>query len=142
MREKDEQYKPGGFSAGLWAGRILLVIMALFAVLHVLVLTGLFPSDMVWGGLADSSPNQLIIMETIALFFTLVFLLIVGIKTGFFLRKYRHTRIVRIGIWIVFAYFILNTVGNFLGETEVEKYIFGPLTILMAILSLLVALRK
>ncbi|MFP4470694.1 MAG: hypothetical protein ACLFPE_08425 [Bacteroidales bacterium] len=142
MKQRDEQYKPGGFSTGLWAGRILLVIMALFAILHVLVLTGMFPSDMVWGGLAEGSPNQLMLLETIALFFTLVFLLIVGIRTGFFLRRYRHTALVRIGIWIVFAYFILNAIGNFLGETDIEKYVFGPLTILMAVLSLLVALRK
>lgn len=140
MEEKDKQATPGRSNLGKNAGRLLLIVMALFAVLHVLVMTGVFPTGIVWGGL--TADGQFIVLELVSLFFTLVFILIVGIRIGFFLRKWQSTRLVMIGIWIIFGYFILNSIGNFLAATDVEKFVFGPLTVFMAVLALLIARKK
>jgi len=123
-----------------WAGRILLVLTGLLALFHVLVLSGYVPADIVWGGEAGDSRETLIILEIVALCVTILFMIITAAKMRQ-IRTGASRKIIDAGMWAVFVYFVLNTAGNLASGVTAEKLIFTPLTILMALLALRLALE-
>lgn len=123
------------------AGSVLLIALALLAILHVLILFKVVPSGIVWGGQIGGSPGNLVVLETIALLVTLLFALIVAVKAGF-VRTTRLKRAAGPGMWLVFAYFALNTIGNLASGVSTERLLFAPITILLALLALRLALEK
>ncbi len=122
-------------------GGILLLALALLAILHVLILFGIVPAGIAWGGQVGGSPGNLVVLETIALLVTLLFALIVAVKASF-IRTIRFKRAAGLGIWLVFVYFVLNTVGNLASGVTAERLLFAPITILLAVLALRMALEK
>jgi len=123
------------------AGNILLAAMGLLLVLHVLVLFKVISADIVWGGQINSSSTNLIALEIIALSVTLLFLLIIAAKTGY-IKSGKFSGVVNIGIWIVFAYLILNTLGNLASGVSFESLVFAPITIILAFCALRLAIDK
>lgn len=84
--------------------------------------------------------NDILVMEGVSIGINLLLLGIV------FLRfKIRNNDTIvqklRIAFWLFFGLFSLNTLGNLFAETLTETLIFTPLTILLAVLSLRLALK-
>jgi hypothetical protein len=50
--------------------------------------------------------------------------------------------IIRVSAWVVTGYMVLNTLGNFASVSPVERFLFGPMTIVMAVTSLIVAASR
>ena len=123
------------------AGNILLVALGLLALFHILVLLGVIPADIVWGGMVQGVPSNLVTLETLALLLTLLFILIIAAKTGY-VQAGRLSSAVNIGVWLIFAYLLLNTLGNLASGVSFEKLIFAPITILLALCALRLALEK
>ena len=123
------------------AGKILLVAFILMLVLHVLILLQVVPANIVWGGQINDEQSNLLQLEIVAITLTLIFSGIVAQKLKF-LNIGERKRVVNIGVWIVFAYLILNTLGNFASGVTAETLLFGPLTIVMAFCALRLALEK
>jgi hypothetical protein len=123
------------------AGNILLVALGLLALFHILVLLGVIPADIVWGGMVRGVPSNLVTLETVALLLTLLFILIIAAKTGY-VQAGRLSSAVNIGVWLIFAYLLLNTLGNLASGVSFEKLIFAPITILLALCALRLALEK
>jgi len=123
------------------AGSVLLIALVLLAILHVLILFQVVPPGIVWGGQLGGSPGNLVVLETIALLVTLFFALIIAVKAGF-IRTTRFKRAAGLGMWLVFAYFVLNTFGNLASGVSTERLLFAPITILLAVLALRLALEK
>ena len=65
------------------AGNVLLISLGLLAIFHILVLTKLVPSNIVWGGQIQGSATNLLTLETISLLATLVFVMIIAIKMNY-----------------------------------------------------------
>ncbi len=124
------------------AANILLAIMALFELMHVLILVGIVPSSIVWGGRMDASGSSVVLLEGIAFVVMLLFMLIVAIKAGYIKAGKILKRIVDITVWVLFVYFLLNTVGNFASHSFVEQWVFSPVTIIMAVLTLRLAIER
>jgi len=124
-----------------YAGLILLVSFSLLFVFHVLVMTGIVQPGVVWGGHVESSRTNLILFELVALAVTLLFLFFIAVKTGL-LNLPVFTKIASLGMWIVFAYMLLNTAANLASGVFLEKIVFAPLTILLALCALRLALEK
>jgi hypothetical protein len=123
------------------AGKILLWALGLLAAFHVLGLLRVVPSDIVWGGQIGGSAANLMTLEIISLVITLLFAAIVAAKMGYILAgKFRA--LVAVGVWIVFAYMILNLVGNLASAVSFENLIFAPITLIMAFLALRLAIEK
>ena len=127
-------------TAGL-AGNILLAAMGLLLVLHVLLLFKVVPADIVWGGQINSSSTNLTALEIIAVSVTLLFLLIIAVKTGY-IKSGKFSGVINTGIWIVFAYLILNTLGNLASGVSFENLVFAPITIILAFCALRLAIDK
>ena len=53
-----------------------------------------------------------------------------------------NPKVIQTALWIMVAFFIFNTIGNFLSVNEFEKLVFTPVTIILSLLSLRLALSK
>lgn len=120
------------------AGNILLVLFGMLFVFHLLVLTGVIPYNIVWAG-KIANKTDLIKMETISLVVLILASLVITLRMEY-LRLGISPLIIRIGIWILFVFFVLNTLGNLTAVSPIEKYGFGLLTILISILLLKLAI--
>ena len=123
------------------AGNILLVALGLLAIIHILILLNLLPSNIVWGGQIGDSPTKLVMLEIIALLVTALFAIIIAAKIGYF-KADKYRRAINIGAWVVFAYLVLNTIGNLASGVSFENLVFAPITILLALFAFRLAIEK
>lgn len=109
-------------------------ILSLIILFHGLILTGVIPFDIVWGGrLANRA--QMLRMEAVSIALNLLMLAVVGIRAGL-LGKGTPPRITTAALWIMAVLFGLNTVGNLLAQNSLETIIFTPLTLILCVLCL------
>lgn len=123
------------------AGNILIVALGLLMIFHVLVLLGFLPSNIVWGGQAAGSPANLRALELVALLVTLLFGILAAAKLDY-IKLGRFRIIATVGMWIVFAYLLLNTAGNLASAVGLESILFAPVTLILALCALRLAIEK
>ena len=123
-----------------FAGNALLVIFLAFFVFHILVLFEVIPHHIVWAGKINT-PADLVRLETVSLLILLVSALLVAMKMRY-VRWLQGNKIVDVGMWILFGLFVLNSLANFTAPNPIEKYGFGLITILIALLCLRLALSS
>jgi hypothetical protein len=99
------------------------------------------PSNIVWGGQIKGPANNLIVLELIALVVTFIFAIIIAAKMDY-IKASRFIKAVNIGVWVIFAYLILNTLGNLASGVSFENLIFAPITLVLAFCSLRLAIEK
>jgi hypothetical protein len=115
----------------------LLAILSLFVILHLMLLFRLLPYDLVWGGRAAGTV-ELTVLELIALFINLLMLGVVAVRAGI-VRLPAGPIFLKIVFWIMFLFFLLNTVGNLVSDNRLEQLVFAPLTLLLALFCLRLA---
>jgi len=115
----------------------LLVILSLMVVFHTMIIVGVIPFEMVWGGRLNSYPEMLR-FEAISITLNLIMIAVVAIYAGF-LKLNIPADILKIALWAMFTLFLMNTVGNFFSINFYEKIIFTPLTFILSFLSLKLA---
>jgi hypothetical protein len=123
------------------AGNILLASLGLLFIFHVLVLLGILPAGIVWGGQIRGAQANLLTLESAALLVTLLFIVIVAAKIGY-IRADKLSGIVNIGVWLIFAFLLLNTLGNLASGVSFENLIAAPITIFLALCALRLAIEK
>ena len=118
----------------------LLTIISLTIVFHVLVVLGVVPFQIVWGGrLQDRS--QMLAFEAVSMGINLLMLAIVCVRAGV-IRINVHPTLTRVIFWAMFGLFLLNTVGNIFSNNSLERIIFTPLTLILSIFCLRVAVSR
>ena len=122
------------------AGRILMISMVGLIVMHLLILFQVIPCQMVWGGQIEDT-TSLLLFETVALVVTILFLITIGLKIGY-IRTQGLKKVAHIGVWIMFIYFVLNIIGNLTSSSAIEIMIFTPITVVLSLLSLRLAVEK
>ena len=123
------------------AGNILLAAMGLLFVFHILVLLKVIPADIVWGGRIQGVPSNLFTLEIVSLLVTLLFMLIIAAKIGY-IQAGKLLGAVNIGVWLILAYLILNTLGNFASGVSFENLIAAPITVILALCAFRLAIEK
>lgn len=121
------------------AGNILLAALGSLLVFHILVLLKIIPATMMWGGQATS--ENLVMLETIAIAVTLFFGLVIAAKTGY-VNAGKFSGAVNILVWIIFAFLLLNMLGNLASGVSAENFIFAPITLVLALCALRLTLEK
>lgn len=121
------------------AGNVLLVSLGLLLVFHFLVLLKVIPAGILWGGRA--TPDNLVSLELVALFVTLFFGFVIAAKTGY-IKAGNWSRVVTVLVWIVFAFLLLNTLGNLASGVTTENALFAPITLVLAFFALRLAIEK
>jgi hypothetical protein len=109
--------------------RIIGSILALFALFHVLILLGLIPYNVVWGGKLTSHAGMLK-YEAISLAVTLFMLAIVAIRAGIIPLRLPHLAL-RMVFGTMFLLFLLNSLGNATAVSLVER-LLTPFTLILA----------
>ncbi|WP_224995524.1 hypothetical protein [Cesiribacter sp. SM1] len=118
----------------------ILIILSLIVVFHLLVMLGIIPFEIVWGGrLKDAS--QMLVFEAVSVVLNLLMLAVVGTHAGI-LKVKLNRMVIKTALWAMFLLFLLNTVGNLFSNNELEKMLFTPLTLLLSLFSLRLALSK
>ncbi len=115
----------------------LLLIFSITLVFHLLVIMGLLPYDMIWGGMLESR-QQLFLFELFSIAVTLLFFWVVLAKSDL-VRFNLSPRLSKGVLWAMVALFALNTVGNLLSLSSLEKILFTPVTILLTWFSFVLA---
>ena len=113
----------------------LLVAVILF---HLCIILKIVPYEITWGGRLKND-FEMYIFESISVIINLFLLLILLIK-GNYIREFISMKIVNITLWIFFILFGLNTIGNIIAKTYFEKF-FTLLTLAFSIL-IWIILRK
>jgi hypothetical protein len=118
----------------------LLVLLSLVVGFHLLVLTGVIPYQIVWGGRLKTQ-EQMLRFEVVSVLLNLLMLAVVGVKARV-LKWAIPPVIIKVGLWVMGGLFLANTVGNLFSTNEFEKLVFTPLTLLLALFSLRLAMSK
>jgi hypothetical protein len=123
------------------AGYILLGSLGLLFVFHVLVLLGVVPADIVWGGMIQDTQTNLVTLEVIALLVTGLFMLVIAAKLGY-MQVGKFSGIINIGVWFIFVFLLLNTLGNLASGVSLENLVFAPITIILAFCAFRLAIDR
>jgi hypothetical protein len=98
---------------------------------HICIIIKIIPYDITWGGRLQND-TEMYVFEAISILINVFLSWILLMKGN--LVKYKFSNQVVNGIlWIFFAIFILNTIGNIFAKTFFEKF-FALLTGLSALL--------
>lgn len=122
------------------AQNTMLVVFSLVLLFHFLVLSGIIPFDMVWGGRLKNR-EQMIRFEIISLLINGVMMAVVLANAGVIQLALPHW-LLQLAFWAMAVLFLLNTVGNLLSTSPLEKAIFTPITLLLFLCSLRLALSR
>jgi hypothetical protein len=119
---------------------VVIAILSLVVAFHMLVVLEVIPFRIVWGGrLQDRS--EMLLFEITSIILNLFMLAIVFLQSS--LSRFKLNRaFAKICLWLMFLLFLLNTVGNILSKNEMERLLFTPLTMLLAVLCFRLAADK
>ncbi|MFP4548526.1 MAG: hypothetical protein ACLFQM_10365 [Fidelibacterota bacterium] len=115
----------------------LLIIFSITLVFHLLIVMGLLPCNMIWGGRLESRP-QLLLFELFSIAVTLLFFWVVLAKSEL-VRFSLSPGLSKGVLWAMVVLFALNTVGNLLSLSSLEKILFTPVTIILTWFSFVLA---
>jgi hypothetical protein len=116
----------------------MIILLSFVMVFHLLVIIGIIPFSIVWGGrLKDAS--QMRIFEIFSIITNSIFLSVIGVKAGILKWKIKPL-LIKIGLYLMSFMFMLNTLGNLMSKNTFEKVVFTPLTLISAFLCLLLAI--
>lgn len=79
--------------------------------------------------------------EIVSILINMVMIAVVAIYAGYLNLKI-NPKIIKVTLWIMVVLFLLNTIGNLFSNNEMEKIIFTPITLLLAIFCLRLAMEK
>jgi len=116
----------------------LIVILSFFLVLHICILTKIIPYKNVWGGRLNSD-KEMYQFEIVSILVNLFLLFIILVQSEF-LSIHFPKSMMSILLWTMTVLFLLNTYGNIISKSKIEQKVFTPITIILAIFSLILAL--
>ncbi len=121
-------------------GSAIGIITIVFGLFHLLVLIGVVPDTIVWGG-RITDRQKLIVMETVSLI-TIVLVGVLSFVHGRMITAENGSMVLRIVMWVFAALFLANTVGNLFAKTAFERFAFTPVTAVLTFLTLRLVLLK
>lgn len=122
------------------AAKGILIILTIMLLFHILVLTGIIPFEIVWGGRLRNR-EEMLVFESFSTGINLLIVLITAVHTGYISLRL-NKRLTQIFIGLMAVLFLFNTLGNLLAIDPLEKFIFTPLTLVLALLCYRVASEK
>lgn len=106
------------------SANIVLGVHAFLVIMHLLIIAGLLPAEIVWGGRMgeEMDGSQFLLLESVAISVLLLFSIPVYYKRRNLLTgQGEKSRIINIFLWAISIYYVLNTVGNLLSVTLFEQ---------------------
>lgn len=119
------------------AGFIMLILFSLILVFHLLVLSGVIPYTIAWGGRLKSE-EEMLVFESVSILLNTFMMMVVAARSTFLIVPINRKVITGI-LWGMSLLFAVNTVGNLFAISNWETIIFTPITAILSILSLRLA---
>lgn len=113
------------------AVRAMLLLPAIIIGFHLLIIAGIIPYSIVWGGRLTNNAEMLR-FESISIAINLLVMLVVAMEAGY-IRQLIPPKVTTVLLWALFGLFVANTVANLFSVTTFEKVVFTPLTLLFAL---------
>lgn len=110
--------------------RLMILLVSAVTAFHVCLILKLIPYDIAWGGRLKSD-KEMYMFEAISILVNFFLFAVLLIK-GNYLKLRINEKIVNAILWVFFAIFILNTIGNLLAKTNFEK-VFGIVTLILVV---------
>ncbi|MCE1201275.1 MAG: hypothetical protein LWX09_04145 [Bacteroidia bacterium] len=107
------------------------ILLIVAAGIHLGVLVGILPQEIVWGSRIKSR-RQLHNLGGVSLLANLFFLWVV-LQAGGFVNVFFNSLVLKIILWLMTALFALNVLGNLSSPNKTERLIFTPLALLLAV---------
>lgn len=121
------------------ATKILLTLLLAVSLFHVLILVKIIPYEITWGGRLKND-SEMYVFETFSLVVNLFLMLVLLMKANY-VKRFFAVKAINIILWIFVVLFALNTLGNLLAKTTLEK-LFAVITLLFSILIALILKAK
>ena len=118
----------------------ILILLSLLLLLHLAILLKIIPYKLVWGGRLKSD-KDMYRFEIISIVMTAVFLFVVLVQAGI-LPLDLPKRLITYALWLMAGLFLLNTLGNAVSKNKLEQRLFTPVTVVLAIFSVILALSN
>jgi hypothetical protein len=119
-----------------WIAVILFFGLMCFQVLLAL---GFPYGQAAWGGKYIKLPNRLRIASLVSAAIFVVTSLFV-LEKAEIISVFNNSTVVTVGVWILIAFFGLNTLGNLVTKSKQEKRIMTPISVALVLLCLIVAI--
>lgn len=116
----------------LFIKKTLIVIYSFVLIFQFLLLLGIIPYEYTWGGKLKSI-EEMYVFVSISILLNLIFLLTI-LQTANLISWNIPKTAIKISLWFMVAIFALNTIGNLFAETNLEKFIATPITLLLSVL--------
>jgi hypothetical protein len=119
--------------------KIFLGLLVVIILLHLSIITKIVPYDITWGGRLQND-TEMYVFESISILINVFLCWILMMKCDLVTYKF-PIKVIDLMLWIFFAIFILNTIGNIFAKTFFEKQ-FAFLTGLFSVLIWMILKRK
>lgn len=123
------------------AANLASVLFLIFVVVQLLVAAGIIPISVLWGGRQPELTPALQATSVAAAVILGAFIYIIRYRAGL-VGKMPQPTLIRVSAWVVTGYMVLNALGNFASVSNVERFLFGPLTVLVVVTSFIVAASR
>lgn len=123
------------------AAQIATLAFAVAILLQLLLAIGLVPITMAWGGSQPTLTLALRIASVAAAVILALFAYVIRRRAGL-MGVGPVPRSIKVAAWVVAIFLALNALGNFASPSVGERLLFGPLALVLAVLSLFVASSK
>ena len=121
------------------AAPIALVLIGLFALFQLALASGAPFGHFAWGGKYRVLPKKLRISSLVAVVIFGVFAAFILSKTDW-LPIINNQFVVQVGLWVIFAYLVIMILANGVSQSKYERYTMTPITALLAVCFLVVAI--
>lgn len=128
-------------SAASIVGNLATVLFAVIIVLQLLLAAGILPISMAWGGQQPVLTTGLRFASLAAAAFLAFFAYVIRRRAGL-VGDAPIPTFIKILSWLVTAFLVLNTLGNFASQSTGEKILFGPISLLLAVACFVVSISK
>jgi hypothetical protein len=118
----------------------LIIILSFFLVLHFMIFLKFIPYNIVWGGRLKSD-TEMYRFEIVSILINLFFLFIILVQASILTIDFPK-KTMTIILWFMTAMFVFNTFGNVKSKNKIEQIYFTPITIILTIFSIILALTN
>ena len=96
-----------------------MIIIVAYCIMHLFILLKILPYTMVWGGKIESM-ETMYVLEGLALFIMLFLGTVLAMKNRI-IKPIFTAKAIKWMLLVFSVFFILNTLGNLMAETNIEK---------------------
>jgi hypothetical protein len=122
-------------------GYISVGLFSIVMILQLMLAAGILPISMAWGGRHTELTLTLRLSSLIAIILLCYFAYMIARRSGI-MGTTSPSKLINILSWFVTAYLVFNTVMNFLSSSQAEKWVFGPLTLALVVITLIINLME